>query len=352
MLDSDAGWRSISMRLAGSSLAVGILYLLLQGLHAALSARSALYRVDDVLSGVSSFSWSDVLVFGHALLVAAAYGVSVILVGPLLYLANAHGVAGPWGQLSRERAEAAVWIALVVWLPAWAFWLRRRSRAEVRQAVGLGVLALGCYGMLALRVAAPSPEGQKVIEAAGAARLDGWLLDPIARSTALRYQYVPSLLLMLATALALPSSVGRSRRVRLALQGAVGVWLAVSVLLDGGSVRAGRPLWKPEVLVESRLHREVSQLPPGSTVYLDNGPAPIAMVARDDSLPGRAAIALLLFPEFVVDGHRLYFVEHDPQLLRQLRAETASLLSRVVVAPTDVPRDAYYVRTEPGRRGA
>ena len=120
--------------------------------------------------------------------------------------------------------------------------------------------------------------------------------------------------------------------------------MTISVLLDGVAARADKPPWHPQVVVANTLRQRVSSFPPASTVYLDNGPGSMVFNVPDDWLPGRAAMALLLFPALLVDGRQLYFVEHDAQLLARLRAEGDTPLAQFVVGPEQIPRGANYVR--------
>jgi hypothetical protein len=46
-----------------------------------------------------------------------------------------------------------------------------------------------------------------------------------------------------------------------------------------------------------------------------------------------------------IDGHRVYLVEHDQQLLEQLRSEAETPIAHLIVGADEVPSDAYYVRS-------
>jgi hypothetical protein len=344
MLDASATWRQILVRFGCSVLAVAILYLTLHWLHL-LSGRAVLYPVGQSY-GVESLSLSNAVLFVRALLASAGSGVGNLLTASLLHFDSGKVVAGPLRRFTWKQAELAVLVALVVWLAGCAYWLRHRPHMEVRRAVGLGVLALGCYGMVSARTAL-SPADRNTVAAFRAAGLDEGILRPITRVTAPRYQYLPSLLLLLVTVVALPPYATRSRVVRTTVRAGAVLWAAVSVWLDGTAVRAQKPGWHPQRMVENQLRREVGRFPLGSTVYVDNGSAPIPFNAPDEVLPGRAAIALLLFPQFLVDGRRVYFVEHDASLLNELRSEGETPISHLLIGPSEVPSDADYIRTRP-----
>jgi hypothetical protein len=342
MLDASATFRLILLRFAGSIVGVAVIYLTQQWLNA-LSGRAVLYPVGQIY-GIGSLSLSNVAIFTPAMLASAGSSVGNLFTATLLYFEGGKVLWGPLRELTRDGAELAVSIALVIWLAVCGFWVRRRPRADVRRVVGLGVLALGCYGMVAARTVGANDYARSAVEAVRAAGVDEEILTPIARVTAPRYQYLPSLLMVLVTVVALPPSGARSRAVRTMVGAGVVLWTATSVWLDGAAVRARKPGWHPQTLVEDQLRREVRRFPPGSTVYVDNGPAPIAFTHADEVLPGRAAIALLLYPQFLADGRRVYFVEHDGHLLEQLRAAGDTPIARLVVGADEVPPDAHYVR--------
>jgi hypothetical protein len=95
--------------------------------------------------------------------------------------------------------------------------------------------------------------------------------------------------------------------------------------------------WAPVEKAERQLHANVARAPLGSTVYIENKGI-LVPSARDATLPGQAAVALLLFPNGTVDGNRVLFVEHDEALLRELKTPPERPIARFVVGPADVPQ--------------
>src|SRR5262249_37337229 len=108
-------------------------------------------------------------------------------------------------------------------------------------------------------------------------------------------------------------------------------------------------------------------LPPGTTVYLENGdPSPILLgpvMARVKPLfPGRAAIFVLTHCGDELDGHHVRFIERDPAVLARIGGWPGDPLATLLVRPDDHPREAeaargHHVAVDPrgaarDRRGA
>jgi hypothetical protein len=346
MLEGDAAWRRIVIQLVASSLAVAAVYVIAQWLHA-LTGRAVLYPLQENYDA-ESLSWSNAEPLARTLVAAIGSGVGNLFAPALFHCEDGRLVIGPLRELSRERVEGILAAALIAWVIACTLWLRRRPRMEVRRTVALGVLVLACYGMVAARTVA-SKENTTMLGALRSGGIDEgalWTFS-LALVTAPRYQYVPSLLLMLGTVAALPRLRFRSRSVRWAAGMGAALWVVSSAWADAAAVRAHGEGWHRESLVEKPLRGAVDAFPPGSTVYVDNGPAPIPFAPVNEVLPGRAAIALALFPQLSIDGRRIYFVEHDRQLLEQLRAGRQTPMAQLMVGVDEVPKDAQYVRRPP-----
>lgn len=159
-----------------------------------------------------------------------------------------------------------------------------------------------------------------------------------------RYQYLGPVLLAILVSLLVGWSVSVARlssRVRVA--GAVAFslgWAAVS----SGSVRdVSTALYSrgaDEFAVASfYLRHSIERAPPGSTVFIDNqqpfshGVFESIWESRSDRFPGLAAVFVILYPDDVVEGRRVYFVEKDPERLATLQRRYDSRIARLVVSP-------------------
>jgi hypothetical protein len=337
MLDGGAARQKILARCAYSILAVSALYVVCQCLHA-LSGRAVLYPASG-LYGPDGLAVADVFTVPRVLLAAAGTSVGDLFVPWLLHIEDGKIVAGPLQSVSRDGAMLAAGLVLGAWSACCLLWLRRRPHREIRRVLGLGVLAVGCYGLVSVRtVAEKPPQNDAVIAFVRTAGFDEGMLTPVSRVTRPRYQYLPSLLLILVTVTALPASL----RVRPVVRLGVLLWVSFAVLADGAAVYARGPVRDAPAILEAWLRRQVSAFPPGSTVYVDNGPPPIVFAKVDEVFPGRAALALLFVPQFSVDGRRVYFVEHDRQLLARLRSSGNAPIGQLVIGSDDVPSGAYY----------
>jgi hypothetical protein len=89
------------------------------------------------------------------------------------------------------------------------------------------------------------------------------------------------------------------------------------------------------------LRQKIHQTPPGSPVFIDNrqyfnGKIFEVIWKKDPaSFPGLAASFVILYPEDVVDGSPVYFVERDPTRLQAMRQRDGSRLSGLILSPEE-----------------
>ena len=338
ILEDRASWRALWIRLGGASAAVVFLYLAAYRLHSAISHRTALYGLSARLGNLTV---QHILQSIPTLFDFTGYGIINLFIGPIPFLIHSLLPTGPaparvgLEPLSPDDVAVAARIALLIWLALLIRWLRHQPAAAGRRAIGVGLMALACYEMVAFVNVVFSDPSLAHLPGIPRMRLPGFWTP--------RYQYLPSVLLIVATMCALPSLPVRPSPLRHLLLGTTLLYAALRAALDGIAVHAQVASWDPHRIVADWLRNSVQNAPVGSSVYLDNGRVPIAFAARDATLPGRAALALLLFPDQFVDGRRVYFVEYDRELLQQLRAASDTPISRMVVAPEEMPTDAYYV---------
>jgi hypothetical protein len=89
------------------------------------------------------------------------------------------------------------------------------------------------------------------------------------------------------------------------------------------------------------LHQEIHQAPPGSPVFIRNRlhfaqpPFPSYWEKNPAGFPGLAASFVILYPEDVVAGRRVYFVESDSTRLQAMRQRDGSRLSGLILSPEE-----------------
>jgi hypothetical protein len=332
MLEPRPRWRVAVGRLLLAAVAVAALYGAMQWLHGAVSNRPPLHGV--ATAGQRTPRLADAPLAAGLFADYVAAGVAELAVGPGLRVEPTSLLAARTRPAPTPRVALASRLVALAWFAAFAVCLARRPRPQARQALTLAALGLSGYAMLALWAVSSGRIDQLVELAEISGRdLAAGIWD--SQVAAPRYHYLPPLLLLLATVRALPppAAGARARSGCRAIAALAAGWAAVVLATDGLAVRGHRPGWAPVRLVERQLRRAVAATPPGETLRLDNDPVPIPFAGRDATLPGRAAVALLLFPDGQVDGRRVVFVERDPALLAALRAAPPRPIASLVEGP-------------------
>lgn len=208
------------------------------------------------------------------------------------------------------------------------------SRAPRRRLLACALLALGTYGIIA------------------AARVDYYerfAIDAWVAARTARYHYLGSvpLALMLCVAVgrageALQLCPAHARLLLLA-------WLAATAFLharfgreidhhDTARAEVDRTLGAIRAAVESQ--------PPGRPVYIANRPfRHVGWLVDRERFPGWAAVFVIFFPDDVVDGRRVYFVEPDRDAAAAARSRRGTRIASLVVATPGTPAG----RTPSGR---
>ena len=252
----------------------------------------------------------------HVLLFAQliGYGISAVVLGvlhrPLFY-------PSPAGY-----AVAATYAALLVAV------LVRGDAVLRRRILACLALCAGAYGIIAA--------GRGMFMAAG----PGWM----AQMT--RFHYVGTAALAIATCLALAQIAAWWRWSARAGTALLLLWAGLTVL---GQQLLGLPIrhfdaarWETTWTLE-QIRTAARSAPPAADVYIANQvfkSVGLRMIARSDAFPGWAALYSIYFPDDVLDGRRIRFVEQDPNVIEAARGDrrTAALL----VAPSDAPAEVYH----------
>jgi hypothetical protein len=270
-----------------------------------------LIRLYDHLSGTYGVSqgtgigllyeWRFVLVFLEQLI---GFGFARLMLG---YYAPPWLLPPVWYALLALLASA---VGIVVW----------RSPGSVRRRLAaLLLLLVACYGMIAV----------------GRGRFGFWGLDMFMRTT--RYHYVGQLLLTLVLCVVLTRlPVPRHKGVG---DATLVMWFVIALLCWW---RFGAPIdHRPDARrateeVIASIREAIYGVPRGATVRIRNRhfkPLPLSAAAY----PGWAATFTIFFPDDVVDGRRVVFVEPRPAVRdtwsRGLRTST-------LLVPPPAPRSS------------
>jgi hypothetical protein len=241
------------------------------------------------------------------------YGISAVVLGvlhrPLFYPSPAgYAVAA---------AGAAVLLAV----------LARGDSTLRRRILACLALCAGAYGIIAA--------GRGMFMASGS----GWM----AQMT--RFHYVASAALVVAACLALAQMATWWRWSRRAGTTLLLVWAGLSVLAQqwlGVPIRhfdAAR--WETTWALE-QIRTAARAAAPAADVYIENQvfkSVGLRILARPGAFPGWAALYSIYFPDDLVDGRRIYFVEPDPNVIEAARDDRRT--GALLVAPSDASADVY-----------
>jgi len=260
---------------------------------------------------VGNFSLPRVWVAAPMLPPLLAVSVDTILRGTFLSTA-------PWptGSTPIVLAAFAVALAILLW---------HGDAATRRTTVAMLVLAAGIYAVIAVGRAP-------------------YTRAPLTAQ--LRYHYVGMIPTVVVVCLALAElgGVGPLRGLpRAPLLLAVLAAGAIGYLQSDFRIDDRAPVRQYLASVQQGMVAEVVGLPPGTTVYLENGnPSPLMtgpVMARAKPLfPGRAAVFLLTHSGDALDGHHVRFIERDPAVLARIGGWPGDPLATLLVRPDDLPR--------------
>jgi hypothetical protein len=222
------------------------------------------------------------------------------------------------GAFPASWTSVGVWYAVLGCFAIALIAVARRGGPDLRRRLAaLTVLLLACYGTVALARAfflAHAPEH--------------------VLPTITRYHYIGQLILTIMLCLGLnelaPALPGRLRTLALV------VWYGVAVF---GYVRFGTPIdhhleaRAQTEQVREAIRRALDAPPHGPEVYIPNRrfaalPLPTTM------FPGWAAVFTIFYPDNVVDGRHVYFVDHNADTLATPQRGTRT---RTLIVPRPPP---------------
>jgi hypothetical protein len=306
------------------------------------AAMPLLYLLHQYAMGVVAHVPSDRVISGFSLATALdrsfdilrtlidflSYGLASLLLGPWIATTEAGiVVGGPFAGHSAHWVITTSNVLFVVFCVVLVVFVWKRPKQRLKPVAAIVLLCGATYGSIVL------------------ARLFLYQSHP-AFALQPRYHYLgPVLLVTLVSILAswITATTTMSARSRAV---AVATFMIVWTVLSGRSAhelsevlyaRSGDEFAQSAAF----LHKEIHKTPPGSPVFIDNRqyftrPFFASFWKNYPArFPGLAASFVMLYPEDVVDGRRVYFVEQDSTRLQAMRQRDGSRLSGLILSPEE-----------------
>jgi len=261
----------------------------------------------------------DQLSVGLAQAAVSAWAVIPPMVIHLLIFSLVSLLVGPFVPVLPYPARWVYAVAAVFGLAVVALTWRGPDGAR-RRLWACGILALGGYTIIGI----------------GRAPLLAYVMLPPGLAAAWpRYHYVGSALLAVIACILLGALPRLTLRPRWA-DALLAAWAAVMLIgwAFNGHAIDHHPADRAEVeAVLDRIEFWIKQWPPGSSAYI--GSMPFRAVdfagANPGVFPGWAAVFVAYFPNDIVEGRRVCFVEESPPVLEQVRARKGSRTADMLI---------------------
>jgi hypothetical protein len=270
----------------------------------------------------------EVLLTGRTLEAYLAHWEAVL---PMLARLFLHGVSGLSLGFLHEPEWTAGWLSFAV-AGLWTFGLlhvlRRAAQDEKREFLALLLLASGSYGMIALGRASVLATLNPLGIGAGIA------------ADAPRYHYTASvpLALILCRLLArirLPGPRGERASLVVLVAGLflmIGAWFVTPPWIDHHD--ASREETNG---VLAAVRSRIRAAEPGGEIHMLNRRFhDVGLIVQTTMFPGWAAVFTIFFPENMVDGKRVYFVEPNSEVIEA--AKRGRRISRVLLLVAKPPQ--------------
>jgi len=313
----------IAVRFSSLMLVIPSVYLTLHWLHHALSGRAVTHGVSESIER-SPWVLADWHVVPLAFLDYLSYGIASLPVGFLVASDASSIIAGPLQGVSVETAmQICRGIALLCSIGVVTAFYRTYA-VRCSEGLGLVLLVCACYGTIALWVGL---SGRVTLA-------EAYGVPAVWQSMTPRYHYVAPMLLAIIACLPFG---GTERNVAWRRSGFV-LLSTCGALFAVLSANTSRSLNPPDLRAAhestvARIQQIIDRAPRGSDVYIANRPFPFWGFDLGDLFPGWAAIFVISYPENVVDGKRVYFVENDPGLRERATAGRDTRIGRLLVSP-------------------
>lgn len=216
----------------------------------------------------------------------------------LLRVGTTSLVLGPWWKAG-EHSDFVSWSVLALAMAGWATATWRASRRLRGALLASLVVALAIYAMIAV--------------ARGAAAGAIFLTSPAELAAIMRYHYAAQAFLVVASCAAFSTLPPRRG---LATAGGWGLLLLVGHLVYGVDIDLHEASRQEVTGVLQRIRMGVAAAPEGETVYLRNHPiSALGYIPNNkETPPGLAGLYVIAFPDDVLDGRTVRFIERRAPL--------------------------------------
>ena len=217
-------------------------------------------------------------------------------------------------------------VVVVVFAACLAFALWRGDGAARRAMLAMLVVTVGIYLLIAI--------GRGHI-------YQVFNVPPAQAASVDRYHYAGSLPVAVLLCLVLQQigRLGPLRRVPSGLALAVGLGALAAGYAHSGMVIDQRYKVRDYFArTLQEINAAVAAHPRGSTVYIENHTSPRVLlgIMPDRLFPGRAGVFVITHPTDMVDGRRVRFIEHDPDVLAWYIDRPETRLAQLLVNSQDV----------------
>ncbi|MCH2169759.1 hypothetical protein MK489_03160 [Myxococcota bacterium] len=272
------------------------------------SAIQHLTRVTDLIG-----MWWRLLCFASA----------AVFLGLAIRKEHGHLPVDPFEGLEQELSWLTDGVGLV--LLVLIGWVLLRSDQRQRWLIaGLSLIALSAYGVIAAGRLGLMERAPSIL----------WMVGSP------RYHYLGTLGVTLTACAALGVALTRFSGFERWTEKWGGVTIALWILAalplnlytaDLVTTREGLAARAVHQNLMASIREAVKEKPVGAPVFIDNDPfKPVPMVVRKQ-FPGNAAVFVLSFPENMVDGRKVYFVEAKPSVHAAANRRPESRIARLLI---------------------
>jgi len=288
-----------------------------------------------------NFAWKDVGSIVSSVLNLMVYGESSFVLGGLIAFGRSGVAFGPLEGLNANEAMLISYIVAFILLSVVVVAYLKATRNDRMQLLAFMILLSICYATIAL------PRYIFMVYFVGMTPSEFYLTD--------RYHYVGSLFACILTCFAVGMLAGqRVRRGPWVLLSCT-VFLVGQCYLSSGAVHvlgqgtygAGRI---PFTRAVDSLRSIIASAPADAMVLLNNrtfsGYPPTEDSGNDKDFPGLAALFVLAFPDNVVDGKTVRFVENKAVVVQEARRVVGRRSATLLITPEEA--QALRVSREAG----
>jgi len=275
-------------------------------------------------------AWKDVGATVNAVFNLMMHGVSSFVLGGLIAFGRS---AVAFGPLAGANANAAMLISYLVALCLCVVLFvayRKSTRDDRMRLLAFGILLLTCYATIAL------PRYIFMVYFVGMTPSEFYLTD--------RYHYVGSLIACILVCFAFGTLARRHVRpspwlvltCALVLLGQCYLSLGAVHVLAQGTYGSGRI---PFTMAVGFLRSTIDSAPANATVLIDNQVfpeyPPTEGSGSGKDFPGLAAVFVLAFPDNVVDGKTIRFVEDKAVVVQEARRVAGRRSATLLITPQE-----------------